>query len=128
MCKDHQPKNQETDMKRLYQLTLFLLTVVSGEVYSQEQSLTRHETDRIDSVSPRSDEDHNRYQKEKDEDQLDLLKDEVRRTREETREARRIERRQSAEMREAKRALKAERKAQHSRKRADRLSSKAVDD
>jgi hypothetical protein len=115
-------------MKRLYVLTLFLLTFLSGEVYSQDQSLTRHETDRIDSISPSSEADHSRYQKEKERDQLDLLKDEVRRTREETREARRVERRESAEKREAKRALKAERKAQQSRKRADRLSSKVVDD
>jgi hypothetical protein len=115
-------------MKKLYLLSLLLLTFLSGEVYGQEQTLTRHETERIDSVSPSSEEDHNRYQKEKEKDQLNLLKDEVRRTKEEAREARRLQRRENAEMREAKKALKAERKAQHSRKRADRLSSKAIND
>jgi hypothetical protein len=110
-------------MKKLYLAATLLLAIMNGQVFSQENTLTRNETDPVDSVSI-DNETLYVFQKEREKEQLQLLKEEVKRTKEEAREAKKIERRERAEAREAEKALKAEKKAQRARQKADRLARK----
>jgi hypothetical protein len=124
-------------MKKLYLLITFSFTFLCGDVYSQENTYTRSEKDRADSVrysDESADEEERKrvirseYLLERDNEQLQLLREEARKANDEAREAKRIERRESAEAKEARRALKAEEKAQKARKKADRLSRQAMKD
>jgi hypothetical protein len=119
-------------MKKLYLVIVLPLALLSGSVYGQENTYNKTNADTVKSSEQTgagsTQGDRPEYLVERDNEHLQLLKQEARKASEEAREAKRIERKERAEAKEAKRALKAEQKAQKARKKADRLSRKAITD